>query len=241
MGRYRFLSVESDAKTVKGQSQGYLTGILYLAPANECGIANLCTSSTEECRAACLYTAGMASVFPSIVRNRIEKTLRYLRDPKQFTADLCIDIDRLCDNARSRRMTPCVRINGTSDLPKLAMGLARRYPTVQFYDYTKHTRPWLRTRPNYHLTYSHSGLASMPDVKAAIRHGVNVAVLFSGKVLPQQWHGWQVVDGDLSDLRFLDPIGVVVGLRAKGRAKQISPGGFVQIGATVATVATVMA
>lgn len=29
---YRLLSVEADAKTIKGTAQGYLTGILYLAP-----------------------------------------------------------------------------------------------------------------------------------------------------------------------------------------------------------------
>ena len=29
-----------------------------------------------------------------------------------------------------------------------------------------------------------------------------------------------MIDGDLSDLRFKDPKGVIVGLRAKGRAKK---------------------
>jgi hypothetical protein len=34
--------------------------------------------------------------------------------------------------------------------------------------------------------------------------------------LPEQWHGYRVIDGDLADDRTADPDGVVVGLAAKG-------------------------
>ncbi len=37
--KYKYLSVGNDAKTVKGQKKGYLTGILYLAPATVAGAA----------------------------------------------------------------------------------------------------------------------------------------------------------------------------------------------------------
>ena len=40
-----------------------------------------------------------------------------------------------------------------------------------------------------------------------------------GDALPGTWHGFPVIDGDLHDCRFLDPKGVVVGLRAKGGGK----------------------
>lgn len=56
-----------------------------------------------------------------------------------------------------------------------------------------------------------------------LAHGANVAVVFGtpkGHALPETWHGYRVVDGDVSDLRFLDPPGTVVGLRAKGSAKK---------------------
>ncbi|MGA1037994.1 MAG: hypothetical protein ACO3VQ_09310, partial [Ilumatobacteraceae bacterium] len=36
-----------------------------------------------------------------------------------------------------------------------------------------------------------------------------------GAPLPQFYHGIPVVDGDIDDLRFLDPAGVIVGLRFK--------------------------
>ena len=36
--------------------------------------------------------------------------------------------------------------------------------------------------------------------------------------------GFRVIDGDKDDLRFLDPKGVVVGLKVKGKAKQDKSG-----------------
>ena len=53
--------------------------------------------------------------------------------------------------------------------------------------------------------------------------------MFSGK-LPETWNGRPVIDGDLSDLRFLDSRGVIVGLKAKGSARKAQVGGFIQIG-----------
>lgn len=229
--KYQLLSIESDAKTVKGTNKGYLTGILYLAPATEAdGKHNLCPKATAECKQACLYGAGMAGVFPSIKQARIAKTLRYLSNPEEFIATLETDIRKLEREAIKRDLKPAVRINGTSDIPKLAMRLAESFPAIQFYDYTKLDKPWLRVRSNYHLTYSFSG-ENWSQLDWAIHHGVNVAVVFSG-TLPETWQGYSVINGDESDLRFLDPKGVVVGLKAKGDAKKLAAGGFVQIGAT---------
>jgi len=62
--------------------------------------------------------------------------------------------------------------------------------------------------------------------------GKNVAVVFStkkGQPLPETWQGKQVVDGDIDDLRFLDPKGCIVGLRAKSRATKDSTGFVVQV------------
>ena len=47
--------------------------------------------------------------------------------------------------------------------------------------------------------------------------------------LPKTWKGYEVVNGDESDLRFLDKRGVVVGLIEKGMAKKDETG-FVQEG-----------
>jgi hypothetical protein len=49
-----------------------------------------------------------------------------------------------------------------------------------------------------------------------------VAAVF--KDVPDTWQGFPVINGDESDLRFLDPAGVVVGLKAKGDAKKDASG-----------------
>jgi len=58
--------------------------------------------------------------------------------------------------------------------------------------------------------------------------GGNVAVVFRNE-LPATWNGYEVVNGDENDLRFLDKKGVVVGLIEKGMAKKDLTG-FVQEG-----------
>jgi hypothetical protein len=215
----RLLTVQN-AKTTKGEKLGILTGILYLAPANESGVMNTCASSTPECRRACLYTAGRGR-FDSVRHGRIRKTLWLAGDRAGFVEELKRNVVRLIASARKMRLRPAVRMNGTSDLPWLAHEVAMAFPHVQFYDYTKHAKPWLRILPNYHLTFSHSG-HNVQDCIDTLEHGINVAVVFTtrrGEALPGTWNGFPVIDGDLHDCRFLDPAGVVVGLRAKGAAK----------------------
>jgi len=228
----KLLTVEN-AKTIKGESLGYLTGILYLAPANESGVINTCPMSTAGCRADCLYTAGRAEFFPAIVAARIRKTKWYFADRESFIAQLRADIAALVKRATRTRLTPAVRVNGTSDLPQLSRQMAREFPTVQFYDYTKIPRPWDRVTSNYHLTFSLSE-SNRAHAIEVLQRGLNVAAVFNvkrGKALPDTWQGFPVVDGDTHDLRFLDAhrTGLVIGLRAKGRARKDTSSGFVQI------------
>jgi hypothetical protein len=224
----KLLTVEN-AKTVKGESLGYLTGILYLAPANESGVMNTCPMANE-CQAPCLFRAGRGR-FQSVYDARIRKTRELHADRQSFIAQLKEDIRELVAKAKRDGLIPAVRINGTSDLFWLVKPLLDEFPSVQFYDYTKLAKPWIRTRKNYHLTFSYqpSNHGSAID---ALNHGINLAVVFDvrrGSALPKTWNGYLVLDGDSHDLRFLDGYrGVVIGLRAKGPAKQ-DIGGFVQI------------
>ncbi len=95
---------------------------------------------------------------------------------------------------------------------------------MTFYDYTKHPDRDVSGIANYSLTFS---LAESNDSEAeqALAAGLNVAAVF--KQVPTEFLGRPVVDGDESDLRFLDPKGVVVGLKAKGSAKT-DKSGFVR-------------
>jgi len=167
-----------------------------------------------------------------IGRARVAKTIWLHNDREGFIEQLRADIRALIRMAKRKHRIPAVRINGTSDLPWLAMQMAQEFPELQLYDYTKLPRPWSRTKANYHVTFSHSE-TNLAECIEALQHGINVAVVFDtpkGKSLPDTWNGFSVIDGDTHDLRFLDThrLGLVVGLHAKGRAKR-DTSGFVQI------------
>lgn len=218
IGYKEVLAVDSDAKTSKGRKLGYLTGICYFAPGSLSGY-NVCRSASEACLKACLAFQGRARMKSSgITEARIRKTLRYFEDTDAFLASFLHDAFRLMRTACKLRLIPCVRPNGTSDLPKLAWYVADALPMLQVYDYTKHPKPYLRTRSNYSLTFSYSG-GNYAECMDALKNGVNVTVVFNkAKPLPATYWGYRVVDGDESDLRFLDPKGVIVGLKSKGNS-----------------------
>jgi hypothetical protein len=231
------LTVDNDAKTIKSHAHGYLTGILYGAPAETSGVMNTCTFATAGCKASCLFTAGRAQFTPSIITGRINKIRWYHAEPETFIAQLHKNIHALIRKATRENLIPCVRLNGTTDIPKLAMQLAKDFPTVQFYDYTKIPRPWLRQASNYSITFSLSE-NNEADALEALAHGVNVAVVFKikkGHALPTHYMGHEVIDGDLTDLRFTDGKAsdgraFIVGVRAKGKAKK-DVSGFVKLSA----------
>ena len=111
----KLLSVSTDAKTTKGESLGFLTGILYLAPAtttkwNTCSMAKV-----AQCDKACLYTAGRGA-FSSVQQARIRKTEWFFTDRQSFMQQLVVDIDKLFFKAKRMGLTPLVRLNGTIDI-----------------------------------------------------------------------------------------------------------------------------
>ena len=118
-------------------------------------------------------------------------------------------------------MIPCFRLNGTSDISWEKYGIIEKFPNVQFYDYTKVRNRKVSHLNNYHLTFSKADGNDM-DARLAASAGMNVAVVF--KELPETYMGRKVVNGDETDLRFLDEKSVVVGLKAKGKAKKDTTG-----------------
>lgn len=111
------------------------------------------------------------------------------------------------------------------------------FPEIQFYDYTKIYKRVYRELPaNYALVLSYSEANpayALAVTKAAKETGTNLAVVYHSKALRDHFvgklvqHGHtcrDVIDGDETDLRFLDPKGVIVGLYAKGPAKQDKSG-----------------
>jgi hypothetical protein len=202
---------------------GYRTWGLSLAPATESGY-QLCASSTPGCRAACLYRQGQGRIDPGIAAARIARAVAFKEHRDWFTASLVSELGRITRRADAEGFRVAVRLNVVSDVmwEREFPALFWLFRDVQFYDYTKHVRRVFRFLGdelplNYSLTLSLSE-DNRADARTVLEGGGNVAVVFRNG-LPKDWFGCPVMDGDETDLRFLDPPGVVVGLRAKGTAK----------------------
>lgn len=224
--KLNLLSVGTDAKTSKGEAFGYLTAILYLAPARQAGRGEVCGNRSAGCTASCLYTAGRGKM-TNVQQARIRRTQLFFDDSATFVAQLHEDIRAFVAYCEKKGMKACVRLNGTSDIAWERLGVFAAFPSVQFYDYSKSPIRALQFAKgampsNYHLTFSRSE-ANEAQALDILRNGGNVAVVFAAG-LPYRWHGFEVVSGDLSDLRFLDKRNVVVGLKAKGEAKKDKTG-----------------
>ena len=213
-------------KLMKGEKKGYLSFVLHLAPADISG-KEVCPKRTAGCTAACLNTAGRGGIMKAgettnvIQEARIRKTKLFFQDRDQFMADLESDIRKGIKQAEKKGMIPCFRLNGTSDLAWEKYGIIEKFPEVQFYDYTKVRNRKVAHLNNYHLTFSKADGNDM-DVRLAASSGMNVAAVF--KELPETYIGRTVINGDDTDLRFLDPKGVIVGLKAKGKARKDTTG-----------------
>ena len=222
---FKLLST-ANPKIQKGTKLGYLSFILHLAPAKLSG-HNTCPKATAGCEAACLNTAGRGGMFKRgettnvIQKARIRKTLQYFEQRDQFLADLEADIRKGIKQASKLGLTPVFRLNGTSDLSVEKWGIIEKFPTVQFYDYTKILGRKVAQFSNYHLTFSAAD-GNDADVAKAVAAGMNVAMVFDK--LPETYMGVEVINADEHDLRFLDKKGVIAGLKAKGRAKKDTTG-----------------
>lgn len=227
---FNYLSVGTDAKTVKGEQFGWLTFILYLAPhaiSKPFGGSNVCPFASPGCAQSCLYTAGMGK-FTNVQEARIRKTVDFFKDRKGFLERLEEDVHAAVKYADRRKMKACFRLNGTSDINWASLFIPK-FPDLVFYDYTKSLDRILNNDvPNYTLTFSRSE-NNHDKAMDCLRQGHNIAVVFSRPEFPERWNGFEVIDGDRHDLRFTDKRGVVVGLKAKGDAKKDTSGFVVQI------------
>lgn len=229
----------TNAKTIKGEKLGYTTYIMYLAPhtQNSKGI-NLCSHASIGCAKACLFNSGAAR-FDGVQNGKTNKTEYYLADRKGFMLQLVKEV------AKAERMHKAVqgekqykkngkdvlryknfaiRLNGTADIPfekiKIEGGknIFEMFPNVTFYDYTKNPTRFNKVLPtNYHLTFSRSEDNDI-EVDKVLAKGGNVAVVFGIRDindLPTTYKGYKVINGDETDLRFLDEKNVVIGLKYK--------------------------
>jgi hypothetical protein len=228
----------NNAKTIKGEKMGFTTYIMYLAPytQNSKGI-NLCSHASEGCAKACLFSSGAAR-FEAVQKGKINKTEWFLDNRVEFLLQLDKEITRaerlhaliVGDEQIGKKGNViryknfAIRLNGTSDIgfEKFKIrdnkNIFELHPNVQFYDYTKNYIRIEKELPsNYHLTFSMSENNKEKSMEL-LSKGYNVAMVFgvtNVNDFPTEYKGYKVINGDESDLRFLDDKNVIVGLKYK--------------------------
>jgi hypothetical protein len=224
---------DSNAKLTKSNQsgKGYLTFGLSLSPANTSGYQT-CASSSAGCRAACLNTAGMGR-FSTTQNARIAKTRLFFEQRNTFLYMLETELAKASRKATKEGKHCAVRLNVVSDVMWEQFGIMEMFPEIQFYDYTKHAKRMIKyceggLPSNYHLTFSRSE-CNHNECLQVINAGGNVTVVFNSKELPTHWYTRPVIDGDETDLRFLDDKNVIVGLYHKGDGKKDKTGFVVNL------------
>lgn len=219
--------------------RGYAITGLSLAPHSLSGLVNVCIAATVACRAACVLWFAGRSNFDSVRAAMIRRTKFFVENREEFEATLCKNIRAFARSCVRNNVKPAVRCNVASDVDW--SHIARQFPNVTFYDYTKvRSRLFRADWPkNYQLIYSWNENTTPKFAREVLERGHNVAMVFDVLYNPQarkfgalpayvvlDGKRVKVVDGDRHDLRLrrCDGRGVVVGLRLKGKnaTKQIA-------------------
>lgn len=177
--------------------------------------------STSLCREFCINTSGHQSM-NRIQESRKKKTLEFLKDRKEFLRKCSIELDYLEQLANNEGFKLTCRMNMFTDIDfykyKIdGKSIYEKHPSIQFIEYTKHYNK-ISYLPNLHITYSYDK-EYHDEALEVLKRGDNVAVIFPN-LLPDEWNGYKVINGDVNDLRFLDPKNVVVGLKYKNSMKK---------------------
>jgi Gene product 88 len=226
---YTLKRLLSAANHKQEKGEGYRSVGLTLTPrATGRAGRNLCPFATKGCARSCFADFDRLA-WPKVKRAAVARTLLLGRHPELFRAILKADLARELALA-GLFMRVVARLNVVSDVAweREYPGLFAEFPTIQFMDYTKDISRILDpARPaNYHLTFSRSE-NNEHDCRRALAAGHNVTVVFRKPPFPATFWGHPVIDGDVNDLRFLDPAPCIVALKAKGAGARRDTTGFV--------------
>jgi hypothetical protein len=210
-----------NAKLEKGE--GMANYGLELTPSKFASNENLC-GKEGQCLKTCLVFSGIGNLITAgkgkggemmrltpTLKKRLRRTFLFLNDREFMLKRLEGEIFLLTQT----HGPIAVRLNVFSDINWDAIFPVKKYQDmgVVFYNYTKHSERMGNVLS--HQTYSASEKDKDKDIVALLERGFNVAMVFQGTKLPQEWKGFPVVDGDKDDRRYLDAKGVVVGLIQK--------------------------
>lgn len=219
LAKYQTYANKLTGERSERMSDNYIGAILYLASAVY--DRRLCPNAGD-CMNSCLIVhAGRGAIGGpnnTIQQARKRKSDWLLNDRIGFMNQLRKEISSLIKRAKQQNKQLVIRLNGGSDLDWT--NIYNEFPNVQFWEYTK--RPDLAIKlaklPNVHVTYSHNERTTSRILASMVQNKINIAMVFNirkGQALPANQGELPVIDGDLHDYRFLDPRGVIVGLRLK--------------------------
>ena len=223
-------------KTEKGlneqafdDTQGRLTAIVYLAPANMSG-RELCVSRTEECTIGCLGITSGLLVTKTSQQSMIWKTALRFGAPDLYFTLLAIEIKALIAKAKRLGFAPRVRLDGTSDIGD-GEKMCRLFPECGFYEYTKVVRRAMRWHkmniPNLRVALSFQGY-NWTECAEYVKAGGVVAMttdLTKHDAKPDTFKGFPVIDGDKHDDVSADPSGCIRMLSWKGPRRNLDQAG----------------
>ena len=223
----------TNSKTAKNSIETY---ILYLAPHTQNSKKiNICPKASKGCAAACLFSAGRGK-FSNVIASRTNKTEYYLTDKKVFINQLSKELIKIAAKAIKQDKKIAIRLNGTSDqdfisiikkYKNLDLLNDKQFKNLVFYDYTAilgKIKKYINT--SYSLTLSRKE-DNENEIIEALKLGGNVAAVFRDD-LPTKYKGFDVVNGDSSDLEMIYNKNVILGLKAKGEAKKDTTGFVIQ-------------
>lgn len=232
-------NVKQSSKMMYSFNAGTLTYCIYLAPWNLSG-RQVCPGG-RHCHEHCLNGAGRTKLEilskgesgSPIINARIKKTNLLFDNRELFMQLLIHEIKKAMKLAERLGLDFSVRINGTSDVsPEFFVldgkNILEIFPMVQFYDYTKVPSRinLLNKYPNYDLTFSFDGY-NWDNCKEFLNQGGKVAVVFDG-CLPSTYMGFNVIDANGYDMRYIDPASTICGLNYHRTANDYKSGKYVK-------------
>lgn len=205
----------------------------------------LCVGSNRACRETCLVYSGKNPIVDKDGKAKLVRTEALLLEPEAWIRMWISAIEKHIRKAWKEEAVPYVRPNILSDIPwelvcpdlfgyfnRRTIDGRMKNTKIKFYDYTKVARRQVK-HLNYDLTFSFSG-----DNEALcldeLKRGHRVAVVYwlrdpKDSVTRKRWNGYRVIDGDLHDMRPLDPDDVVVGLKYKVSFRSSETGQLVRV------------
>jgi hypothetical protein len=216
-------SVSYTVKHKKSIKFGELTYSLYLAPAKSSGY-EVCPGRTAECARLCLNESGLNRMTQKnkgdvINASRIKKTKLFFEEREFFMKWLVAEINAAKLKAQRLGYTFSVRLNNTSDINPEQFQLNGKnilqiFPDIQFYDYSKikERANLMKVYNNYDFTFSYNGY-NIEECKKMLENKIKIAVVFN--VIPTEFWGYKVINGDAYDMRYKDIAPMIIGLKYK--------------------------